>query len=130
MQCACVCGFRRREPTSDVGMRPLAKPIITTSARVTIRHLKKFLKMELGLSAMDLDDVRLMMEFASACVITIDYSSPQSNEHHHRQIELLYKDEPLGPEHTLEYILKTRGHDPREQAVFVYRKRKSVVPAF
>jgi hypothetical protein len=41
------------------------------------------------------------------------------------QIELLYKDEPLGTEHTLEYILKTRGHDPKEQAVFVYRKRKN-----
>lgn len=76
---------------------PLRKPIITTSARVTVRHLKKFVSMELHF--------------------------PQLKE-----IEVLYKDEVLGTEHTLEYILKSRGHPANEEPILLYRRRSSPFP--
>jgi len=38
----------------------------------------------------------------------------------------LYKDEVLGPEHSLEYILKTRGHDPTTKATFHFRKKVDI----
>ena len=37
-------------------------------------------------------------------------------------IEILYKDEVLGQEHTVEYILKTRGRNETTPA-FMYRKK-------
>ena len=39
------------------------------------------------------------------------------------QIDLLYKEEVLGAEHSLEYILKSRGHKSDEEAVLTYRHR-------
>jgi hypothetical protein len=42
------------------------------------------------------------------------------------EIEISYKGEILGSEHSLEYILKTRGVDPSSKGpTFVYRKKKA-----
>lgn len=42
------------------------------------------------------------------------------------EIDILYKSEVLGSEHSLEYILKTRGVDPSSKgASFIYRKKKA-----
>jgi hypothetical protein len=43
-----------------------------------------------------------------------------------RQLEITYRGEVLGTEHSLEYILKTRGYEGGA-IEFRYRKRKNIM---
>eukprot|EP01118_Nematostelium_gracile_P010685 TRINITY_DN3721_c0_g1_i1.p1 TRINITY_DN3721_c0_g1~~TRINITY_DN3721_c0_g1_i1.p1 ORF type:complete len:261 (-),score=51.56 TRINITY_DN3721_c0_g1_i1:47-829(-) len=67
------------ENENDESLRNLDKPFIRTSAKVTIKHLKKYLQKKLSLDTKELD--------------------------------ITYRGEVLGTEHSLEYILKTKGRD-------------------
>ncbi|ELR20613.1 zinc finger, domain containing protein [Acanthamoeba castellanii str. Neff] len=79
----------------EPGLQQLEKPVIRTSARVTVRHLKKFVGMKLAIP----------------------------NLH---DLEITYRGEVLGTEHSLEYILKTRGYEGGA-IEFKYRKRKNIM---
>jgi len=82
------------EKEKDETLKILDKPFIRTSAKVTVKHLKKYLQKKLSL----------------------DLSS----------LEITYRGEVLGNEHSLEYILKSRGLDPNSKNPnFKYRMRKS-----
>jgi len=86
------------ELTLDEGepeLQHLERPVIRTSARVTVRHLKKFVGMKLAL--------------------------PNIND-----LEITYKGEVLGTEHSLEYILKTRGYEGGT-IEFKYRTRRNMM---
>eukprot|EP01094_Clydonella_sp_ATCC50884_P023035 TRINITY_DN5416_c0_g1_i1.p3 TRINITY_DN5416_c0_g1~~TRINITY_DN5416_c0_g1_i1.p3 ORF type:complete len:152 (+),score=47.51 TRINITY_DN5416_c0_g1_i1:590-1045(+) len=89
---------RSQEPEDGPRLGPLRKPIITTSARVTVMHLKKFIAMDL--------------KFPNV-----------------KEIDVLYRDEVLGTEHTVEYILKSRGHRPHDEAVLLFRRRNAAFPS-
>jgi len=79
------------ETTND--LKRLDKPFIRTSAKVTVKHLKKYLQKKLNLESI-------------------------------KELEITYRGEVLGTEHSLEYILKTRGVDPRtKNPIFKYRTR-------
>lgn len=82
--------------SEDSTWKALRLPYVSTSARVTIMHLKKYLSGKLGIA--------------------------NTND-----IEVLYKGEVLGKEHTVQYILRTRQHDPGEEAVFTYRRKRNTL---
>eukprot|EP01112_Ceratiomyxa_fruticulosa_P004178 TRINITY_DN1457_c0_g2_i1.p1 TRINITY_DN1457_c0_g2~~TRINITY_DN1457_c0_g2_i1.p1 ORF type:complete len:375 (-),score=101.38 TRINITY_DN1457_c0_g2_i1:120-1151(-) len=44
------------------------------------------------------------------------------------QIEVLYKGEVLGVEHSLEYVLRTRGRDPKGDPILTYRLKQEELP--
>jgi len=76
------------------GLKNLDKPYIRTSAKVTVKHIKKYIEKKLNLDSI-------------------------------KDLEITYRGEVLGNEHSLEYILKTRGLDPHEKNPrFVYRTKK------
>jgi len=72
------------ESETNLQLKKLDKPFIRTSARVTVKQLKKYLQKKLCLDSI-------------------------------QQLEITYRGEVLGTEHSLEYILKTRGMDPRSK---------------
>jgi len=77
-------------------LRTLDKPFIRTSAKVTMKHLKKYLISKLQLSSNVFND-----------------------------IEITYRGELLGNEYSLEYVLKSRGLDPStKNPVMKYRTRR------
>ncbi|PRP77246.1 putative Locus-specific chromosome binding protein [Planoprotostelium fungivorum] len=71
------------EKNTNPELRPLDKPFIRTSAKVTVKHLKKYI----------LNKLHIDLEKAP-------------------QVEIRYRGEVLGSEHTLAYIFKSRGTDP------------------
>jgi len=83
------------DPKLCEGLVKLDKKLITTSAKVTVSQLKKFLLIKQP-----------------------DEAKPSVND-----IDLVYRDEVLGAEHTLEFILKTRGLRG-EVPLFHFRRRK------
>lgn len=85
----------REEEETDQMVSKLEKPYIRTSAKVTVKHLKKYLVKKL--QAPDLIET----------------------------LDLTYRGESLGNEHSLEYILKTRGIEPTvKNPIFKYRVRR------
>jgi len=83
------------EKEADSRLRQLDKPFIRTSAKVTVKHLKKYLLKKLNVESSKLD------------------------------LEITYRGEVLGTEHSLEYIAKTRGIDKSGRSpIFKYSLRK------
>jgi len=82
--------------TSDK-LKRLDKPFIRTSSRVTVKHLKKYLTNKIKMNPDDVVD-----------------------------LEITYRGEILGNEHTLEYVLKARGLEPGTKTpIFKYRLRSA-----
>jgi len=77
-------------------LKPLDKPVVSTSAKATICHLKKYLKIKLNLATID-------------------------------DIEILYNGQVLGAEHTLEYVMKTRGIKATDSPIYRYRKKNDLL---
>jgi len=80
------------ELEKDDMLKKLDRPFIRTSAKVTILHLKKYLKKKLETPVKD--------------------------------VEITFRGEVLGNEHSLEYIWKTRGVSDSKTPNFKYRLRK------
>jgi len=86
------------EGETDPSLPPLQKPFIRTSAKVTVKHLKKYLQKKLDLTNI-------------------------------KDIEISYRGEVLGAEHSLEYILKSRGLTTESKYPhFHYRKMRPDAP--
>eukprot|EP01087_Luapelamoeba_hula_P019074 TRINITY_DN6270_c0_g1_i1.p1 TRINITY_DN6270_c0_g1~~TRINITY_DN6270_c0_g1_i1.p1 ORF type:complete len:1087 (-),score=199.02 TRINITY_DN6270_c0_g1_i1:33-3293(-) len=87
--------FELLKDESETGLSELVRPLVRTTAQVTVRHLKKFLSNKLP-SVSNIND-----------------------------LDVIYKGEVLGMEHSMEYILKTRGFDLHSAIQFKYRKRRT-----
>eukprot|EP01117_Protostelium_nocturnum_P004627 TRINITY_DN167_c0_g1_i1.p1 TRINITY_DN167_c0_g1~~TRINITY_DN167_c0_g1_i1.p1 ORF type:complete len:289 (+),score=93.65 TRINITY_DN167_c0_g1_i1:68-934(+) len=92
-------GFELILDESETNLKALDKPFIRTSAKVTVKHLKKYLISKLKLDSNSVKD-----------------------------LQITYRGELLGNEHTLEYILKSRGWiDSSKNPIFKYSMEKDPV---
>jgi len=91
-------------PQQQPPLGPLQQPFVKTSAKVTVKHLRKFIAERLGL-----------MPPASTAGAAAAAQVPA--------LDLMCSGEVLGQDHSVEFIWRTRWHHlhPNQHLVLTYR---------